>query len=388
MRSTRASRRAVLFFAAMALLVIPSLSAHGGMFADIVAFGDSLSDNGNLYRLTGDTIPDSNYFEGRFSNGPVWVEYLAAAQGAELDDFAYGGASTGGGFIIPSLKGQINRWQPQGTLQETLVSVWAGANDYLLLGSTDAQRAVGNILSGLETLAGDGASRILILNLPDLGLTPDLLSETTATQAEATAYSLEFNQRIAESLASFSGDHPGVMIYFLDAYGLFEALVADPEKFGFQNSTEVSPNFGVNFQNEGGYVFWDGVHPTTEAHAFLAQEAANLLSKDCARVGLDLSMDLFFVDYAGVRFGFTLNYLGGIAGDPGGFYWEMDLATLGVESDNILGIDHVVAADDLNLVVPCAEYAGNRYAFRLDFVESGGAGIFLWRLDLSSLTVK
>jgi phospholipase/lecithinase/hemolysin len=390
MRSIKASRRAALFFAAMALLVIPSLSAHGEMFTDIAAFGDSLSDNGNLYRLTAHVIPDSSdYYEGRFSNGPVWVESLTAQLGAVLDDFAYGGASTSGGIIfIPSLKGQINRWQPKDVLEETLVTVWAGANDYLLVGSTDAQTAVGNILSGLETLAADGASRILLLNLPDLGLTPDLLSETTTAQAEATAYSLDFNQRIGESLVFFSGDHPGVVIYFLDVYGLFKELVTDPEMFGFQNSTEVSPNFGVNFQNDGGYVFWDGVHPTTEAHAFLAQEAANLLSKDCARVGFDLSMDLFFVDYAGVRFAFTLNYIGGIAGDPDGFYWKMDLPTLGVESDNILGIDHVVAADDLDLIVPCAEFGGNRYAFRLDFVESGGAGTFLWRLDLSSLTVK
>jgi thermolabile hemolysin len=373
----------------LALWMLIASIGSAASFDHVVAFGDSLSDNGNLYSLTADTFPNSDYFEGRFSNGPVWVEYLAMNLGAVLDDFAYGGASTSGGFFfIPSLEAQINRWQPQSALQETLVTVWAGANDYLLFGSTDAQGAAGNILSGLETLAGDGASRILILNLPDLGLTPDLLSETTATQAEASSYSLDFNQRIAESLVSFSEDHPGVVIYFLDIYGLFGELVTDPERFAFQNSTEVSPNFGVNFQNEGGYVFWDGVHPTTQAHALLAQEAANLLSKDCARVGFDLNMNLFLVDYAGVRFGFTLNYLGGIAGDPGGFYWEMDLATLGVESDNILGIDHVVAGDDLNLVVPCAEYAGNRYAFRLDFVESGGAGTFLWRLDLSSLTVK
>jgi thermolabile hemolysin len=373
----------------LALWMFITSVGSAASFDHVVAFGDSLSDNGNLYSLTSGVIPNGNYFEGRFSNGPVWVEYLAMNLGAVLVDFAYGGASTSGGiFFIPSLKAQINRWQPEGALQETLVTVWAGANDYLLFDSTDAQGAAGNILSGLETLTGDGASRILLLNLPDLGLTPDLLSETTVAQAEATAYSLELNQGIAESLASFSGEHPGVVIYFMDIYGLFEALVADPERFGFQNSTEVSPNFGVNFQNDGEYVFWDGVHPTTQAHAFLAQNASVLLSEDCAKVNTDLSMNLFLVEYGGLRFGFTLDYIGGIPGDLEGFYWEMDLATLGVESDNILGIDHVVADNDLNLIVPCAEYAGNRFAFRLDFVESGGAGVFLWRLDLSSLTVK
>jgi phospholipase/lecithinase/hemolysin len=370
----------------MALLLTASLSAHGGVIANIVAFGDSLSDNGNLHELTGGAFPDSSYFEGRFSNGPVWVEHLAAQMGAELDDFAWGGASTGSLLPFPpSLRAQIATWQVQSNTAQGLFTVWAGANDYLRIERIDAQRAVGNVLAGLETLAMSGVSRILLLNLPDLGLTPGRLSKSAETQAEASAYSLDFNQRIAESLPSFSGSHPGVVIYSLDVYALFGELVANPERFGFQNATEVSPNFGVDFQNEGGYVFWDDVHPTTEAHAFLAEEAAVLLSKDCAKVNGDLSVNLFFVEYAGTRFEFTLNHIGGIPGDTEGFYWEMNLATLDIESDNILGIDHVVAGDDLDLIVPCAEFAGSRFAFRLDFVESGSAGTFLWRLDIPSL---
>lgn len=388
MRSNMASRKAVCFSAVMVLLLTSPLYAQDTAFTNIVAFGDSLSDNGNLQTLMNGAIPGSNYFDGRFSNGQVWVEYLAAQLGAGLDDFAYGGASTGGGFLPPGLSTQIALWQVQGNDAQGLFTVWAGSNDYLRLGSTDAQGAVGNILAGLETLASRGVTRILLPNLPDLGLTPDLLSESVETQAEASAYSSNFNQAIAETLVSFSEDHPGVVIYFLDVHGLFGALATEPERFGFQNATDISPNFGVDFENEGGYVFWDDVHPTTEAHSLLAQEAANLLSKDCAKVNADLSVNLFLVEYGGMRFGFTLNYIGGIPGDPGGFYWEMNLAMLAVESGNILGIDHAVAGDALNLIVPCAEYAGSRFAFRLDFVESGGAGTFLWRLDLPSVTVK
>lgn len=389
MRSNMASRKAVFFLAAVALLLTSPLYAQDTVFTNIVAFGDSLSDNGNLHTLTNGAIPGSNYFDGRFSNGPVWVEHLAAHLGAELTDFAYGGASTGSLFPFPpSLRTQIALWQAQGNSAQGLFTVWAGANDYLRLGRTDAQGAVGNILTGLEALASSGVTRILLPNLPDLGLTPDLLSEPAVTQAEASAYSSDFNQGIAETLVSFSEDHPAVVIYFLDVYGLFGELVTDPARFGFQSSTEASPNFGVNFQNDGGYVFWDGVHPTAEAHALLAGEAAALLSKDCAKVSVDLNLNLFLVEYAGVRFGFTLNYIGGIPGDPEGFYWQMDLATLGVESDNILGIDHAVASSDLDLIVPCAEYDGNRYSFRLDFVQDGVAGTLQWRLDIPSLTVK
>jgi phospholipase/lecithinase/hemolysin len=45
--------------------------------SNIFVFGDSLSDTGNLFKLTGDLFPPSPpYFNGRLSNGKVAVEYL------------------------------------------------------------------------------------------------------------------------------------------------------------------------------------------------------------------------------------------------------------------------------------------------------------------------
>ena len=68
--------------------------------ARIVLFGDSLSDNGNgSFALTLSAWPaDAAYFDGRFSNGPTWIEYVAQAYfGAPLDrgldDGAFGGAT-------------------------------------------------------------------------------------------------------------------------------------------------------------------------------------------------------------------------------------------------------------------------------------------------------
>ena len=59
--------------------------------------GDSLSDDGNLYAATGGKAPPAPYFDGRFSNGPVWAEHVAAdfaAKGLATGNFAYGGAAT------------------------------------------------------------------------------------------------------------------------------------------------------------------------------------------------------------------------------------------------------------------------------------------------------
>ncbi len=87
--------------------IIVSRSAQSATFDSIVAFGDSLSDKGNLYSLTGDTIPPSPpYYQGRFSNGPVWVEDVAKYLGIPLADYALGGANTDNTNIIsPSLSG-------------------------------------------------------------------------------------------------------------------------------------------------------------------------------------------------------------------------------------------------------------------------------------------
>lgn len=64
---------------AVAASCIPSSSAaiHSCKQATIkhlAVFGDSVSDNGNVYKLTDKQWPPAKYYKGRFSNGPVWAE--------------------------------------------------------------------------------------------------------------------------------------------------------------------------------------------------------------------------------------------------------------------------------------------------------------------------
>lgn len=90
-------RTAVLLVLPALLFLLPG-GVSAAAFNDIVAFGDSLTDNGNIYAISGGLLPDPDtYYEGRFSNGPVWVEYMAAQLklNGTLDDNAYGGAKSG-----------------------------------------------------------------------------------------------------------------------------------------------------------------------------------------------------------------------------------------------------------------------------------------------------
>ena len=86
--------------------------------SELVVFGASESDVGNVYVATGHTFPAPPYFNGRFTNGPNWVDHLADELSLERatpsilggDNFAVGGATTGDGFtgFAPNVGVQIN----------------------------------------------------------------------------------------------------------------------------------------------------------------------------------------------------------------------------------------------------------------------------------------
>lgn len=65
-------------------------------YKDLVIFGDSLSDSGNVYRLSNKTWPISAYYNGVFSNGPVWDQDIADVK---LHNFAYGSATSDSNYI-------------------------------------------------------------------------------------------------------------------------------------------------------------------------------------------------------------------------------------------------------------------------------------------------
>src|SRR4051794_1326922 len=168
------------------------MTSAASPFAAVVAYGDSLSDNGNLFAAVGE--PGPPYFAGRASNGPVAVELLAAGAGAPLLDYAFGGATTGignnldpggtattlGTFGLPGMTPLYLSSVPNvAPLASTaLFVVWGGADDFFSPSPLDvtavavADRAVFNIVAIVTGLQGIGAQSILVPGMPDLGLTP------------------------------------------------------------------------------------------------------------------------------------------------------------------------------------------------------------------------
>src|SRR6266545_4866093 len=74
----------------------------GGLVGNLVIIGDSLSDAGNADLATGGALLNPGlYYQGRFSNGPIWVDTLAKYLGEPAVqpslagglDYAFGGAT-------------------------------------------------------------------------------------------------------------------------------------------------------------------------------------------------------------------------------------------------------------------------------------------------------
>jgi phospholipase/lecithinase/hemolysin len=260
------------------LTVALSLGASSTLakpFGEIVVFGDSLSDNGNLLLVDDQPEPDPKlYWKGRLSNGRVWVEYLTdpAHFDTNLIDRALGGAQTKGLIppgLIEQVRGHIVLTGPP-LSSDSLYVIWIGANDFFN-GNGNFQAAVANINIAMTELVDNGAMFLLSLNLPDLGAIPDVLGSNEAVQA--TEFSVNFNAALANRIDTFRVANPGVEIYEFDAFAFFLDVRNAPGAFDLMNVTQPSPNFSVPNNFDGaGHLFWDDKHPTTAMHALIADQ--------------------------------------------------------------------------------------------------------------------
>lgn len=280
----------------------------------VITFGDSLSDNGNLFANTGN--PPAPYFQGRFSNGPVWTELLngpmnnfwqpnpfftpTPGSNAANINLAVGGARADNGVNLngplPSVGTQVGAFALSGGTfgARDLVTIQGGANDlfqYFTLngfannaGITAAGQTAATAFAQDVGLAIQlGAKKLLVQNLPDLGITPSY-SGVPASAAAGTLATQAYNALWSTSLKQLAGANPGVNIIQMDVYTLVNLAKANPAAFGFANVTQacvfVATCVGGSTATQNTFLFWDTVHPTARAQALEAQFALLLLNSN------------------------------------------------------------------------------------------------------------
>lgn len=294
-------RRASLAVAATAALLAAPAQAAG--FSNLVIFGDSLSDTGNLATLSPADFPSAfgPYFNGRFSDGLVWVDHLAAAYGLNATasslggaNYAFGGARTGLSSAPPGLMLQSMVFWNGSTpnIDTTLFVVVGGGNDmrdardtYQTNSALDAAgrdaaaaNAVGQMKATVAFLAGKGAKNVLVSNLPDLGNTPEARFRGLVDASRDATDS--FNDLIP-GLVSY-GEGLGVEMHLLDMAGVAAAVYNDAlfnggARFGLTNALAPCNGFAgsLNIPQTACDVslFSDILHPSAAAHRLIGAAA-------------------------------------------------------------------------------------------------------------------
>lgn len=306
------------------IITITSQSAMAG-FDRMIVFGDSLSDTGNVK-----PVDQNKRWSGRFTNGPIYIDHLKSSlnmSNEQVLNYAFGGALTGphasfGALLkspVPMLTQQIERFTNEHDPKSTdIILLYAGANDYLSLFQnprfyqlmatskspvaiqdfasqfhSHVTESVQNISQGMETLLNAGADSLLIANLPDFSKTPiikriaELFPNLTEKEVSnlkriMRQFSVSHNNALSEAVTSLKkklGPEQGIEI--VDIFSSIEAMLANPEKYGFSNTTDA-----LNRQDgkiDGAWFYADDVHPSAAVHYYLSQKAfeeAKKLSKN------------------------------------------------------------------------------------------------------------
>jgi 3-phytase len=288
-------------FIPLAVWFIAALTAHpvrAGDFGQIVVFGDSTVDTGNLHIALEGLYAASPYFVGRFSNGPVWVEVLA--ESLELTppapslmggtNYAWAGAESGDGLSdngTPNIGLQIDWFlNDHGTLTgDELIVVAVGANDLLWEPPYSPNDIAQNVANQIARLAEAGGRSFLV---PTIGLysdSPLLGGPGEAAWFDALAGNVE--KLLDKELTDLKAIYP-IDTVRIDVGQVIGNILADPMAFGLTNTADPAcPGCGIGLPDSNAadtvvsdpdaYLWWDLAHWTRVVHAAIGELAVALV---------------------------------------------------------------------------------------------------------------
>lgn len=282
-------------FLLSSLLFSPKASALD--YEEIYIFGDSLSDTGRAFEWTdGASPPNPPYFNGRFSNGPVWAEYLAVDMGLSFNpdnNFAFGGATTGFDNIVYTGSSGLQQQIDSFTTTQTSVNpnalyiVWAGGNDYINYffgGKPNPSEVVDNLSEAVSSLADSGSQNIMVFNMPNIGSFP-VANYDPETSKIFEDFIQDHNSDLDNTLDRLSEElDPSVNLISFDVNSLYDRIIAEPTEFNLSNVTDycISPDLSVvpvDVPEKSikclpeQFLFFDAFHPTTATHEVIGENA-------------------------------------------------------------------------------------------------------------------
>ncbi|HEX2548509.1 MAG TPA: SGNH/GDSL hydrolase family protein, partial [Gammaproteobacteria bacterium] len=293
------------------------VSAHLFAFERIIVFGDSYSDNGNDFKISQQKYPNKTaYFQGRFSDGPVWVEYFAELEKINPNDsvrfinLAYGQAKIlsptkimvkpNQSYPIPDLGQQISAFisQYKKINADDLIIIFISANDFFDVTQMDNDNFVRQMADQMEIqvnkLIALGAKNIIILNGRDVTYSP--LATIVAKQQDVKSVKnyLQDFQKLIQAYNKYLNEKlnnkPEVFIF--DIFQFDNRIIAKIQQGAFdykmnnKNYTFTNATEGCYQNNKGDYegvagpicadaskyFYYDRIHTTRYANYILAQK--------------------------------------------------------------------------------------------------------------------
>lgn len=263
---------------------------------NLLVFGDSLSDMGNAKNSILNVPDVPPYWQGRFSNGQVWIEYVSQAYGLSTtigsgidqgDNRAFGGSQTGVGYsyvLLPNVGTQISNYvaNVQSSISPNdVVSLWSGGNDFLY-GTANSNTIVANMETHIRELSAVGAREFIIPNLPPLEKTPEILGRSQNQQNSIASEVISYNQKLLSLIGNISVEL-GLEIHFIDAWTLFNDIVDNSMALGIVNTQDSACSASATLlplpicnsastlaSNPDEYLFFDKAHPTRVMHKFIS----------------------------------------------------------------------------------------------------------------------
>jgi len=303
------------------LFAVSSSYAGNAAYSGLIVFGDSLSDPGNVYALTGqqsvapyEPVPTFPYAIGgnHFSNGKTYVELLARRLHINVTakptfnpdivratNYAVGAARArvGGPPRLLDLTGEVNAFLSDFNNiapPDALYVIWIGGNDVrdaleaaffdptLATSFGILAAAIDGEAANIGALATAGAKKFLVLNAPNLAVTPAVMALGPQATGAAMMFAAGFNNGLSAALDGLELLFPDIDIVRFDTFDFLTRVAANGADYGLPQTTVPCLTFGVVDHavcaRPKDYMFWDAIHPTKATHRILSKSVERILS--------------------------------------------------------------------------------------------------------------
>ncbi|VDB82982.1 unnamed protein product [Peniophora sp. CBMAI 1063] len=202
----------------------------------------------------------------------TWIGHLTRSNLLEtvpdVQIHAFDGAS-----VEEDLDSQIARFHATAktfAADQTTYFFFLGINDCGQTDTDDLDSIVELLLDAVHNLyVKDGARNFVFFDVPPTDRSPGAIAiESEETMINRTT---AWNDSLRRRVGEFAEETPRASVFLFSTHAVLSSILDDPSLHGFTSD---------DIAREGGAIWEDELHPTTEVHAIIADKLAHALVGD------------------------------------------------------------------------------------------------------------